>query len=165
MASPIQWHEFEQTLGDCEGQGSLVCCSTWGCKELDMSWQLNSNNKLHILSLTFLRSKIPFNNALTFWPIKVAIAKNTCQPPNWFPCISNTELICKILFKQNILFPHQKRLDVTILKHLPVSWPLEYCTSGGGNLSWKSTYINVWVYVLSHRHSTRFTKVTLLALL
>ena len=66
MASPIQWHEFEQTLGDCEGQGSLVCCSTWGCKELDMSWQLNSNNKLHILSLTFLRSKIPFNNALTF---------------------------------------------------------------------------------------------------
>jgi len=24
--------EFEQTLG---GQGSLVCCSPWGCKELD----------------------------------------------------------------------------------------------------------------------------------
>ena len=28
-------HEFEQTLGDGEGQGSLVCCSLWGCKELD----------------------------------------------------------------------------------------------------------------------------------
>ena len=27
-------HEFEQTLGDGEGQGSLVCCSLWGCKEL-----------------------------------------------------------------------------------------------------------------------------------
>ena len=25
-------HEFEQTPGDCEGQGSLVCCSPWGCK-------------------------------------------------------------------------------------------------------------------------------------
>ena len=24
-------HEFEQTLGDGEGQGSLVCCSPWGC--------------------------------------------------------------------------------------------------------------------------------------
>ena len=23
-------HEFEQTLGDSEGQGSLVCCSPWG---------------------------------------------------------------------------------------------------------------------------------------
>ena len=26
-------HEFEQTPGDSEGQGSLVCCSPWGCKE------------------------------------------------------------------------------------------------------------------------------------
>ena len=28
-------HEFEQTLGDGEGQGSLVCRSPWGRKELD----------------------------------------------------------------------------------------------------------------------------------
>ena len=26
-------HEFEQTLGDGEGQGSLACCSPWGPKE------------------------------------------------------------------------------------------------------------------------------------
>ena len=25
-------HEFEQTHGDGEGQGSLVCCRPWGCK-------------------------------------------------------------------------------------------------------------------------------------
>ena len=31
----VNGHEFEQTLGDCEGQGSLACCSQWGCKELD----------------------------------------------------------------------------------------------------------------------------------
>ena len=24
--------EFEQILGDGEGQGSLVCCSPWGCR-------------------------------------------------------------------------------------------------------------------------------------
>ena len=24
-------HQFAQTLGDSEGQGSLVCCSPWGC--------------------------------------------------------------------------------------------------------------------------------------
>ena len=29
------WHEFEQTPGDGEGQGSLVCYSSWGHKELD----------------------------------------------------------------------------------------------------------------------------------
>ena len=28
-------HEFEQTLGDNEGQRSLVCCGSWGHKELD----------------------------------------------------------------------------------------------------------------------------------
>ena len=29
--------EFGQTQGDNEGQGSLACCSPWGCKELDMT--------------------------------------------------------------------------------------------------------------------------------
>ena len=38
-------HEFEQTLGNDEGQESLVCCSPWGRKESDMNEQLNSNNK------------------------------------------------------------------------------------------------------------------------
>ena len=33
----ISGHEFEQTSGDSEGQGRLVCCSPWGCKQLDMT--------------------------------------------------------------------------------------------------------------------------------
>ena len=40
----LNGHEFGQTLGDSEGQGSLACCSPWGHKELDMAEQLNSNN-------------------------------------------------------------------------------------------------------------------------
>ena len=32
----LNGHEFEKTLGDGEEQGSLACCSPWGCKELDM---------------------------------------------------------------------------------------------------------------------------------
>ena len=31
----LNGHEFEQTLGDSEGQGSLACCSPWDRKELD----------------------------------------------------------------------------------------------------------------------------------
>ena len=34
-------YEFEQTLGVGDGQGSLVCCSLWGHKELDMTEQLD----------------------------------------------------------------------------------------------------------------------------
>ena len=31
----LNGHEFEQTQGDSEGEGSLVCCSPWGCKKSD----------------------------------------------------------------------------------------------------------------------------------
>ena len=40
----INEREFEQTLGDSEGQGSLVCCNRWDCKELDMTERLNNKN-------------------------------------------------------------------------------------------------------------------------
>ena len=40
----LNGHEFEHTLGDDEGQGSLVCCSPWGHKESDTTEPLNSNN-------------------------------------------------------------------------------------------------------------------------
>ena len=33
----VGWHEFDQTLGDNEGQGSLACCSSWGRKELGIT--------------------------------------------------------------------------------------------------------------------------------
>ena len=39
----VGWHEFEQALGDNEGQGSLACCSPWGHKESDVNEQLNYN--------------------------------------------------------------------------------------------------------------------------
>ena len=43
----IRWHhqldgpEFEQAPGGGEGQGSLVCCSPWDGKELDVTERLN----------------------------------------------------------------------------------------------------------------------------
>ena len=49
----IGWHhrlngyDFEQTPGDSEGQGSLVCCNLWGHKEYDTTQLLN--NRLVVL--------------------------------------------------------------------------------------------------------------------
>ena len=43
----VGWHhwldgyEFEQALGVGDRQGSLACCSPWGCKESDTREQLN----------------------------------------------------------------------------------------------------------------------------
>ena len=38
----LNGHEFEQDLGDDEGQGSLAFCSSWGCKESDTNEQLSN---------------------------------------------------------------------------------------------------------------------------
>ena len=54
----LNGHEVEKILGDAEGQGSLVCCSPWSCKDLDTTAWLNNNKTnsavgfscLHILS-------------------------------------------------------------------------------------------------------------------
>ena len=43
---PLNGYEFEQIPGDSEGQGSLACCSPWGCKECNMTEGLNNNNSL-----------------------------------------------------------------------------------------------------------------------
>ena len=42
-------HELEQAPGDDKGQGGLVCCSSWGHKESDMTEQLN--NKVLLLKI------------------------------------------------------------------------------------------------------------------
>ena len=37
------WLKFGQAPGDSERQGSVVCCSSWEHKELDMTKQLNND--------------------------------------------------------------------------------------------------------------------------
>ena len=40
----LNGHEFEQTPGDSDGQGSLICSSSWGCRESDTTEHLNNKN-------------------------------------------------------------------------------------------------------------------------
>ena len=41
----LNGHEFEQPLGDGEGQGSLVCCSPWAAKSRMWLSEMNNNNR------------------------------------------------------------------------------------------------------------------------
>ena len=48
----LNGHEFEQTPWDSKGQGSLACCSPWGCKESDTTERLSnilSSDAKHII--------------------------------------------------------------------------------------------------------------------
>ena len=48
----LKGHEFEQTVGDSEGQGSLACCSPWGYNESDSTELLTNNRSFaHVPSL------------------------------------------------------------------------------------------------------------------
>ena len=42
----VNGHQFEQALGVGDGQGSLACCSLWGCKESDTTEWLNWTDDL-----------------------------------------------------------------------------------------------------------------------
>ena len=53
----VNGHEFEQALGDSEGQGSLACCNPWGRKEPDITEWLN--NKI-LSECVILRKKLFF---------------------------------------------------------------------------------------------------------
>ena len=62
----LNGHEFEQTLGDGEGQGSLACCSPWDRKELDTSerlnnvkWRLMMECLLKVYFICFFMSVLP----------------------------------------------------------------------------------------------------------
>ena len=49
----LDGYQFEQALGNGDGQGSLVCYSSWDCKELDTTKRLNNKYVRHDLFLSF----------------------------------------------------------------------------------------------------------------
>ena len=51
----LDGHEFGWTPGVGDGQGILVCCSSWGCKELDTTERLNWTESLKISELGFIQ--------------------------------------------------------------------------------------------------------------
>ena len=64
---PLDGHEFEQAPGVGDGQGSLICCNPWGCKETrlndwteltDALYQLMLSSILFILCLLQQEDKL-----------------------------------------------------------------------------------------------------------
>ena len=56
-------HEFEHSLGNGEGQGSLAYCSPWGRKKSDMIEWLNNNKRnhvSHIINVSYFDSSFIF---------------------------------------------------------------------------------------------------------
>ena len=71
----LNGHEFEQALGDGDGQGSLASCSPWSCKELDMTEWRNNN-----MSVVFM---------LHFYCIHICYFREGNGNPLQYSCLEN----------------------------------------------------------------------------
>ena len=56
---PLNRHEFEQTLGDSEGQGSLACCEHWRSIAHLMGQRLSLLDSVNSVSFLSLRNVLP----------------------------------------------------------------------------------------------------------
>ena len=70
----LDGHEFDQTPGDDERQGSLACCGLWGCKELDTTERQDSSSKVHLMKQG--------------WRVIVTHRPPLCPVETWDPAIS-----------------------------------------------------------------------------
>ena len=80
-------HEFEQTLVDSEGQGSLEWCSTWGHKELDIEAEQQQ---------CFIYSSLPQSYFSTIFTLLPRFQNS------WLPLFLFTTII--VFFFQNVIW-------------------------------------------------------------
>ena len=64
MASTSDGREFERASGVGEGQGSLLCCSPWGHKELDTTEQQHKN--WHLMAYGVKDREVPVMKRVEF---------------------------------------------------------------------------------------------------
>ena len=76
----LEGHEFEEALGVGDGQGSLVCCSLWGHKELDLTEPLNwTDEYLSVTLLDFTTLESCLISLFIIW-FYIESALNQCLP-------------------------------------------------------------------------------------
>ena len=68
----LHWRESEWTPGVGDGQGGLVCCDSWGCKESNTTEWLNWTELNHIILLCHLQNLQLTGIALFSWLLPVS---------------------------------------------------------------------------------------------
>ena len=118
----LDGHESEQALGVGDGQGSLVCCSPWDCKESDMTEQLNWT------ALESLASHIVYIPSMLHFQINRILSTHT--KINWSllnECLNNRycacRLSCQLLFLNSWISEWSDISNISV--HILLSWEQE----------------------------------------
>ena len=77
----LNGHEFEQSPGDGEGQGSLVCGSPWGRQELETTEWLNTTttNKWKCVKTSLIQQRAEGNFSLFSSPVTIGTKLWQCK--------------------------------------------------------------------------------------
>ena len=89
----LNGHEFAQTPGDGEGQGSLLCCSPWGCTESDTTEQLNNESHFTMAHCWRTLTRQPIPGAFPspgMWPFSCPCFRSSSAlcVPCWVPWLA-----------------------------------------------------------------------------
>ena len=100
-------HESEQAPGDGEGQGSLACCSPWGCKESDATEWLN-NNKMSQDPLVTSSFGKTCDIVVQFfqWPLEGTIS--------WFTASPHKDDLDYVLKSEHLKKKKKQTTDITL---------------------------------------------------
>ena len=90
----LDGHAFGWTPGVGDGQGGMVCCGSWGCKESDMTEQLNWTE----LMLQTMRVLLRFLSVFLLFIFLL-----------WLPWLGLPELCWQIVMREGTLFPDLRR--------------------------------------------------------
>ena len=129
----LNGYEFEQTLGDSEGQGRLVWCSWWGCKQLDTTeqhwittiWCIKNQRHCFPYKGSFSQSYGFSRSHIQMWGLD---HKEGWVPKNWWWIVMlektlesplDGKEIQPVNFKENQLWIFIERTDA----ETPILWP------------------------------------------
>ena len=138
MASLIQRTWVWAALRDGEGQGSLTCCRSWGCKELDTTEQLNNKKRIN-RSHSQLRGCTETGSLAFACGLSLAqMCLTLCDPMDCSPPGSSVHGITQ----------------VRILEWIAIS----FSRGSSQSRNWTCvSFIGRWVlYLLNHRRSLSF---------
>ena len=115
----LNGHEFEQTLGDGEGQGYLAYCSPWDLKELDTTDWLNNRDTRHCSPLPIVISMwSPVAKRKTSWE---EFPKFSSGSFAWWTCGKSTNWTFSVLFIYSYYFENMEFPPLRTMKNFKVA--------------------------------------------
>ena len=135
----LNGHELEQAWGDGEGQGSLACCSPWGCKESDTTERPNNKSERSWSQKTSYAS---IHTSRASQSIKTETDERWLRPCGWWCkgwCLQDT----RFTFEEMKMFWKRRGRAVMVVQYCSST---KYCRIGPSKMGRMVTFMSGELY-------------------